>query len=145
MAATNQVGVVRAALKSALATRLATTTVRSFEPGPDDIGPQSLWIGDARGRQDWDSQSTMDDQFDLSVIGFIIKDGDGDTVAASAEDAALLLMAQVEDYLSDSETIDGTCLIAHLTDYEIANTAAPGQRRCTITMTVNVRLELIPT
>ena len=144
MAATSQVAVVRAAVKAALATRLSGTTVRSFEPGADDITSPSLWLGDARGRQDWDSQSTTDDEFDIPVVCFVSRPGDGDTVAAAAETAALVLMAQVEDYCTDSRTLTGTALVALVTDYEIANTAAPGERRCTITMTIHVRSELVP-
>ena len=144
MAATSQVAVVRAAVKAALATRLSGVTVRSFEPGADDITSPSLWLGDARGRQDWDSQSTMDDEFDLPVMAYCSRPGDGDTAAAAAETAALVLMAQVEDYCSDSRTLTGTALVAHLTDYDIVNTAAPGERRCTITMTLHIRSELVP-
>lgn len=145
MAATLQIGVIRAALKAALTGRagLSGVSVNSFEPGEDDKRPEHIWFGAAEGQLQPAARQTRFDEFELPVVVMVLKPGDGDTVAASAENRALALVAEVESELVADHTIDGSALNAVVARYEIENRATPGNRLCEATVVLRIESELV--
>lgn len=150
MAASSQLGTMRAALKALLIAREIAgelpggedVAVNSFEPGEDDKLLEHIWFENANIDRTHETKDDSLDAVDLGVVIRVEKPGDGDTVAASVEDRALALFAEVEDVITDDRTLSSSVSYAEVTRYEVRNTGTTGNRSCTVTVVVSARSEV---
>ncbi len=148
MAASSQLGTMRAAFKALLVVLQASgqnlegVAVNSFEPGEDDKKTEHIWFEDANVDRTHETRDDSQDTIDLGVLIRVEKSGDGDTVAAAIEDRALALFAEVEDVITDDRTLSSSVSYAEINRYEVRNIGSQGNRVCTVTVVVSARSEV---
>ena len=145
MALSSQIGAVRTALKSALQARAALSgvSITRFRPSPDDENAvEAIWLEDADGEQQPAANSLRWDDIILQVVVKVRKPGDGEAVAAAAEDRALILFAEVEAAVTADHELGGVVLTCDIGRYSTHQELEPSNRVCRLEADITFQTEI---
>ena len=77
-----------------------------------------------------------EEDIDLKIFVYVLRAGAGDSVASTTETRALALANEVIDQLADDSTINGTVIVANITNMQVENAVSDDGRICTIEMDI---------
>ena len=139
MAINSQIVAVRNAFKTQLDSRSGLNGVSVFKYPPMDQAPKKemIFFGDASSSIDFEAFGTVyEEDIDLKIFVYVLRAGAGDSVASTTETRALALANEIIDQLADDSTINGTVIMANITNMQVENAVSDDGRICTIEMDI---------
>ena len=141
--ATSKIGVVRAALKTAIAAKLSGVNVFAFPPGEAALVGVSAHEFVALARAEGTQShlvfgGTREEDIVVSGVLYAAKSGSGDTVFTTAEDRALVLLAGVEDALTSDDTPGANTFHGQVTNYRVDHGSDGDRSWCAIEFDIEV-------
>lgn len=141
--ATSKIGVIRAALKTAISAQLSGVNVFAFPPGEAALVGVTAYEFVALAGADGDQSHLVfgggrDETVTFSGVVYAAKPGSGDTVFASAEDRALVLLAGVETALTSDDTPGAGTFHGEVTGYRVDHGSDGERAWCTVDFDVDV-------
>tara|TARA_R100000742_G_C4269226_1_gene87696 strand:+ start:177 stop:620 length:444 start_codon:yes stop_codon:yes gene_type:complete len=145
MAINSQVVAVRNAFKTQLDSRGALSGVSIFKYPPMDQAPKKemIFFGDASSSIDFEAFGTVyEEDLDLKVFIYVLRAGAGDSVASTTETRALALANEIIDQLADDSTINGTVIVANVSNMQVENGVSDDGRICSIEIDIDAQATL---
>ena len=139
MAIGSVVQTVRSNLKTQLEARSGLSGVSVFKYAPLDQAPKKemIYLGDPNTGLEFPSfGSVYEEQIDLKCFVYVLRAGDGDSVAGTVESRAIALANEVIDQLSDDATINGAVIVSRMRNMTLENTVSDEGRICLIEMDI---------
>jgi hypothetical protein len=141
--ATSKIGVIRAALKTAISAQLSGVNVFAFPPGDDALAGVSahefVALSGAEGTQNHlVFGGTREENIVLSGVLYAAKPGSGDTVFTTSEDRALVLLAGVEDALTSDDTPGANTFHGQVTNYRVDHGSDGERAWCAIEFDIEI-------
>ncbi len=137
--ASSKVGIARSAVADAF-----TTTSYRFPPGSENTSMKYVALVSVRADKDYLSLGTGSaETLDVSGVIFNRVPGGNETESAVAEDAALVVLKELEDAIIADSTLGGTGIFqCFITDYECSVETGDGNLIARVDFSVRVESHL---